>query len=59
MIVKKEKKKEIKESEPYYLLKFKYMIGDANGYTSEKVKISLENPFLERLVKLLNSLEPT
>ncbi len=56
--VTKEKKKK-KKIEPYYILKYEYMIGDANGNTSEKVTISKDNPYLERYVKLLNSLEPT
>lgn len=34
------------------------MIGDANGYTSRKVEVSLENPYTERFVKLLRSLKP-
>jgi hypothetical protein len=56
--IKKEKKKK-KKIEPYYILKYDYMIGDADGDTSEKVHISKDNPYLERYVKLLNSLEPT
>ena len=35
------------------------MIGDANGNTSEEVAVSIENPFVERYCKLLNSLKPT
>ena len=34
------------------------MIGDANGNTSEELDISTDNPYLERYVKLLNSLKP-
>ena len=46
------------EITPHYLLKFNYIIGDANGYTSRKVEVSLENPYIERFVKLLRSLKP-
>ena len=55
-IIKEKKTKKTKK--PYYILKYNYMIGDANGSTSEKCKISLDNPYLERYIKLLNSLEP-
>jgi hypothetical protein len=54
-IVKKSKGKKV---EPHYLLKYNYMIGDADGNTNEKVKVSLNNPYLERYVTLLNSLQP-
>lgn len=53
-----ETKKKKKKNEPYYLLKFEYMIGDANGNTSETVKISKDNPYLERFYTLLTSLKP-
>lgn len=55
--IKKEKSKK-KKIKPYYMLKYHYMIGDADGYTSKKVHVSLENPFVERYVTLLNSLKP-
>lgn len=45
--------------DPYYRLVFNYMIGDANGYTTEEQEVSLNNPYLERFVKLLNKLKPT
>ena len=48
-----------KPKKPYYSLVYKYMIGDGNGNTKETVKVSVDNPFLERYVKLLNSLEST
>ena len=44
--------------EPYYILRYKYMIGDANGNTSEELDISINNPYVERYVKLLNGLKP-
>jgi hypothetical protein len=44
---------------PYYILTYNYMIGDANGNTTETVKVSVDNPFLERYVTLLNGLQPT
>ena len=47
-----------KKIKPYYILKYNYMIGDANGQTSEEVKISKDNPYLKRYVKLLTSLKP-
>ncbi len=48
-----------KVNKPHYLLVYNYMIGDADGETNRKVKVSLDNPFLERYVTLLNSLRPT
>ena len=57
--IKKAKKKSKKKREPYYHLVFNYMIGDANGYTSEEVEANVDNPYVERFVKLLNSLQPT
>ena len=47
-----------KERKPYYELKYNYMIGDADGNTSEKVSLSADNPFIERYVKLLNGFRP-
>jgi hypothetical protein len=44
---------------PYYKLRYYYMIGDANGDTKEDVRVSVDNPYLERYVKLLNSLKST
>lgn len=46
------------KSEPYYLLTFCYMVGDADGNERETMKISKENPYLERFYKLLTSLRP-
>jgi hypothetical protein len=58
-LVKKEKEKKSKKSKtPYYMLEYDYMIGDANGNTTEEAKISAGNPFVERYVKLLNKLKP-
>ncbi len=34
------------------------MIGCGNGNISEKVRVSVDNPFVERYVRLLNSLNP-
>jgi len=56
MIRIKEKKKSKKK--PYYLLEYDYMIGDANGDTSEKVNLSLDNPYIEKFVTLINKLKP-
>lgn len=42
---------------PHYRLVINYMIGDADGYTREVIEpISVDNPHLERLVTILNSL---
>ena len=59
MIKIKEKKQNKRKSKPYYLLVFDYMIGDADGETTEKVKLSIDNPFIERFVTLINKLKPT
>lgn len=56
--IKEKSNKKKKKKQPYYLLKYNYMIGDANGNTYEKVKVSKDNPYLERYFKLLNSLKP-
>lgn len=58
MIKIKEKKKTKRKSDPYYLLEFDYMIGDANGQTSEEVVLSVDNPFIERFVTLISKLKP-
>jgi hypothetical protein len=55
----KEKTKNKKAKEPYYTLKYEYMIGDANGSTNEKVRLSVDNPFIEIYVTALNKLKPT
>ncbi len=59
--IKKEKeaKTPTKKSKPYYMLKINYMIGDANGYTSEKGKVSADNPYLEGFCKILKKVKPT
>jgi len=43
-------------SEPYYLLVYEYMIGDADGDTSREVNVSIDNPYTERYIDLLCSL---
>lgn len=53
------KEKTEKVNDPYYCLTYNYMIGDADGNTTEECQVSLKNPFLERYVTLLNKLEPT
>jgi hypothetical protein len=47
-----------RKKKPYYLLVYNYMIGDADGYTTEEVEVSIDNPYLERYCKLLNKLKP-
>jgi len=61
MITLKKKRPKTKKRKvtPHYLLKYSYMIGDANGNISETSRISEDNPFLERYVTLLNSLKST
>jgi hypothetical protein len=56
-IVKEKQSK--KKQDPYYILTYNYMIGDANGYTDEEVTLSADNPFIERYVTILNKLSPT
>ena len=46
-------------SDPHYLLRYNYMIGNKHGNMHEDVKISLDNPFVERYVKTLGILKPT
>lgn len=56
-IIEKKKKK---KQDPYYLLNFNYMIGDARGYTNEEMVVGVEDAeIVERFVKLMNKLEPT
>jgi len=50
-----ENKTQTKRIEPYYRLKFSYMIGDADGDTTEKIDIPLNNPYVERVVDVLNN----
>ena len=56
LIKPKEKKPPKRKSKPYYILTIYYMIGDADGDTSEEVEISADNPFLERFCKILKKL---
>lgn len=59
MIVIKQKKSRKRKLTPYYKLVFNYMIGDADGYTTEEVEVNKDNPHIERFCKLLNKLKPT
>ncbi len=56
--IKKPRKNKAK-IDPYYILRYNYMIGDADGYTTEESEISIDNPYVERYVTLLNKLKPT
>jgi len=60
MIKLKKSKKETskKKTIPYYKLVFNYMIGDADGQTNKICKIATDHPYVERFVKLLNSVKP-
>ena len=53
-----DEKKPKKASKPYYVLVYNYMIGDGDGHTNEEVELSVDNPYIERYVTLLNSLKP-
>jgi hypothetical protein len=57
LVTPKEPKTPKRKSKPYYILTIDYMIGDANGATSETAEISADNPFLERFCKILNKLK--
>lgn len=59
MIKLVEKIKSTEKREPFYTLEYHYMIGDGNGDTTEVVRLSEDNPYIERYCKLLLSLEPT
>lgn len=52
------KQSALKKKEPYYILRYNYMIGDANGYTIKEVEISKDNPFLEWYFTLLSRVKP-
>lgn len=59
MIKLKEKKKSNKKHTPVYNLKLNYMIGDANGYTSEEETFPIESAdVLEKFCKILDKLKP-
>lgn len=60
MIKVVEKQKKNKNQDPYYKLKFNYMIGDADGHTDEVMTVSVgeHDEIIERFVKLINSLRP-
>ncbi len=53
------KDKSVKKRTPYYLLVYNYMIGDADGNTKKEVELTVNNPYIERYVTLLNNLKPT
>lgn len=57
MIIIKEKNNKVC-CEPCYILVYNYMIGDADGSTTREAEVSLENPYIERYVTLMNSLRP-
>lgn len=60
MIKVVEKKKKNEKQNPYYLLEFSYMIGDADGHTEEEMGAPIEDAeIIERFVKLINNLKPT
>lgn len=44
--------------EPYYRMVYNYMIGDARGNTTYETIVSIENPYVEKYMSLINSLKP-
>jgi hypothetical protein len=48
-----------KDCTPHYELVLYYMIGDSDGDIEKKVDISIENPYIEKFIKLLDSLHET
>lgn len=58
-MLKLKNEKKPKKVTPHYILEYNYMIGDADGDTIKKIKVSFDNPFIERHCTLLNSLRPT
>lgn len=42
---------------PYYILRYEYMIGDSNGYVNKELRISFNNPYLEKYCRLLKRLK--
>jgi hypothetical protein len=58
MIEKYLKKPTNKKVKPHYKLTINYMIGDADGKTREIVKLSEDNPYIERFCTLLMKLKP-
>lgn len=55
-IVVKQKGKPL--TKPFYTLEMKYMIGDANGNTSNKMEIDVEHaPRIERFCRILDKLK--
>lgn len=59
MIKIKPKSSKKKKQDPYYKLVYYYTIGDADGNTSEEVFLSVDNPYIEKYVLLLDKLSPT
>ena len=51
-ILAREQKTEPTEK-PHYRLTYYYTIGDSNGNTEKTVQLSLDNPYIERYVKLI------
>lgn len=59
MIKIKEKKQSNKKQEPGYTLKIEYMIGDADGHTSEEGSFPLGcEDVIEKFCKILDKIEP-
>ena len=58
-MIKIKEKKNKKKVTPHYKLVFNYMIGDADGDTTEEVdNILLDDPNIEKLVTCLRKLKP-
>ena len=54
-----QKVKQTEPTEPYYTLTYEYMIGDADGDTTEELIISKDNPYIEKYCRILDKLGPT
>ena len=47
-----------RQVDPHYIFNIKYIIGDSDGHTNEETTISLKNPFIEKICRILDKLKP-
>ena len=45
------------DKKPFYKVKFKYDVGDSEGYHTTRCKVSVDNPYLEKLLVALKKLK--
>ena len=58
-MIKLKEKKAKKGQKPYYKLKINYMIGDADGYTSEEGEFKVQDAdVIEKFCRILDKLKP-